>query len=272
MTKIVPNSTVGSGNTQITEPTTKPVQKPGRVHHFFTWNNYDSSDINILKHIFKEYCYMYAFQEEIGKSGTRHLQGVCSCKKKMRDTEFKLPKKIHWEKVIDVKASYIYCTKEESRSGKVYVLNYKIPYQFKLKNFYNWEEDILEIIKKEANCRDVYWFWSEKGGIGKSTFCKHLVMNKNAIFLSKGKYSDIINVIYKSDMMSASCVVIDLPKNCGNRVSYNAIEAIKNGLICNTKFETGYCAFPPKHVIVFANAEPEYELMMDDRWKVKKLD
>ena len=57
----------------------------------------------------------------------------------------------------------------------------------------------------------------------------------------------------------------------GNKISYDAIESIKNGLICNTKFETGYKAFGEVHIIVFANMEPDYEKLSEDRWEVHPL-
>ena len=96
----------------------KMKQVPARIHHFFTYNNYDSKDINVLQKLFDEYCYMYAFQEELGEGGTPHLQGVISCNKPTR-TSFVGNKKIHWETVLDVKSAYIYCTKPESRNGGI---------------------------------------------------------------------------------------------------------------------------------------------------------
>ena len=38
----------------------------------------------------------------------------------MRDTEFNLPSKIHWEKPRHVGDCYIYCTKENTRTGEVF--------------------------------------------------------------------------------------------------------------------------------------------------------
>ena len=65
-------------------------QTNARMHWFFTFNNYNSEDINILRKVFNELCYMYAFQEETGESGTHHLQGIISMKKRARWTEFGL--------------------------------------------------------------------------------------------------------------------------------------------------------------------------------------
>ena len=42
----------------------------------------------------------------------------------MRDTEFNLPSKIHWEKPRHVGDCYIYCTKENTRTGEVFTKNY----------------------------------------------------------------------------------------------------------------------------------------------------
>ncbi len=249
-------------------------QTNARMHWFFTFNNYSEEDIKILKKVFDELCFMYAFQEEMGESGTRHLQGVISMKKRARWTEFGLPKRIHWEKVVNVKDAYLYCTKNDTRCGVICTKNYELPYYFKIEEhkLYDWQKKIISLIKTEADDRSVHWVWSEKGGVGKSKFVKHLVLNHGGILLTKGKYSDICNLIFKMDMSKTNLVVFDLPRNCGNKISYDAIESIKNGMITNTKYETGFKAFKEPHIVIFANEEPEYEKLYMDRWHVMKID
>lgn len=269
--KVVSNSKGEVGNTQITTSPPDKKQVPARIHHCFTFNNYDSNDIIILQKLFDEYCYMYCFQEETGESGTPHLQGVISCKKPTRDTVFG-EKKIHWEKTINVKSSYIYCSKVETRTGSIFCKNYQIPYTYRLDNLYDWQAKLLKELLTPPDDRSVNWIWSLEGNTGKSTFCKHLVMNYNAVFLSKGKYSDICNVIFKTDMVKSRIVIIDLPRNNGNSVSYDAIESIKNGMICNTKYETGAKCFAPPHIVVFSNDYPDTEKLSEDRWKVVNID
>ncbi len=250
----------------------KPIQECQRVHWFFTFNNYDRDDINIILKVFDEICYMYAFQEEQGKEeGTKHLQGIISLKKRARWTEFGLQKEIHWEKPRNVKDCYLYCTKLETRCGDVFVKNYEIPYTYRLKNFYDWQLDILKIIYAPPDDRSVHWFWSEKGGIGKSCFVKHLLCTEQAILCTKGKYSDICNLIYNARMTTKRIVIFDLPRNNGNSISYDAVESIKNGMISNTKYETGFTIFPPPHILIFANEPPDMENLSEDRWIIKEL-
>ena len=78
--------------------------------------------------------------------------------------------------------------------------------------------------------------------------------------------------MFNANMDCTNLVVFDLPRNNGNKVSYSALEAIKNGLICNTKYETGNKLFNPPHILIFANDEPEWEAMSDDRFKVLCVD
>lgn len=267
---IVSNSNAEDGNTQNPSSARTTKQMPARIHHFFTFNGYDSKDISILKKMFDETCYMYVFQEETGESGNKHLQGVISCKKPTRDTAFGY-KSIHWEKPRNIKDSYNYCSDPNKRTGDCWSKNFDIPDPVKKPDF-NWTDEILTILETEPNRRSVIWVWSSQGCTGKSTFCEYLITTKNAVFLSKGKYSDIINIIYKTDMSDKKIVCFDLPRNNGNKISYDAIESIKNGLICNTKFETGYKRFKPPHVIIFSNAEPEYDKLSEDRWIVKNID
>lgn len=255
----------------IASPTKKTIVN-ARIHWFFTFNNYECEDISILLKVFSELCYMYAFQEETGESGTPHLQGVISLKRRARWTEFGLQKAIHWEKPNNVKDCYRYCTKAETRTGSVYLLKYEIPYFFKLTNLYPWQNELLDILSKKPNDRTVNWYWSEKGGIGKSCFVKHLLMNNNAILCTKGKYNDICNLVFNAKLNeSKNIVLFDLPRNNGNLISYDAVESIKNGMISNMKYETGFIIFPPPHVVIFANSEPDRDKLSHDRWNVREI-
>jgi len=262
------------GNT--INPSSSPKkQSLQHLHHTFTWNNYPIEAIEILIALFNHIGYDYVFQEEKGESGTPHLQGVVSLKKRMRWTEFGLPKDIHWECVKHVPLCYEYCSRASKRFGKCWSLKYPIPLKLKIldeANFNDWEKDVVNFIKTEPDDRTIYWLWSAKGGIGKSTFCKYLAYTFNAILCGKGQYSDIINIMFKANMDKTNLVVFDLPRNNGNKISYSALEAIKNGLIVNTKYETGSKLFNSPHIIVFSNMAPETDSMSLDRWVIKCLD
>lgn len=262
------------GNT-ISPSSSTPKQLIQLIHHFFTYNNYPIEAIETLKAFFNHMCYDYVFQEEIGDSGTPHLQGTISLKKKMRWTEFGLPNAIHWEKVKSVPLSYEYCSRANKRSGNCWSGKYPIPQKLEIlheSNFYEWEKDVVNFIKTKPDNRTITWLWSAKGDIGKSTFCKYLAYTFNAIICGKGQYSDIMNIMFKANMDKTNLVVFDLPRNNGNKISYSALESIKNGLIVNTKYETGSKLFNSPHIIVFSNMEPDVSAMSGDRWKIICLD
>ncbi len=68
-------------------------------------------------------------------------------------------------------------------------------------------------------------------------------------------------------------IIWDIPRSSKGNVSYATLEAVKNGLICNTKYETGVKVFNPPHVIVFANFPPDDESQLSaDRWHIISLD
>lgn len=266
--KIVPNSSGELGNTQLPIPIPEKKQQSGRKHHFMTFNNYDSSDIKVILKVADEHCYMYCFQEE--NEGTKHLQGVFSMKKKERDTIFGI-KQIHWEKVLNLTKSYLYCSDPKKRKGEIWSKNYEVR-PIMVLNLKPWELVITKMIDNDVDDRKVNWVWSHKGRTGKSTFVRYLVINFNAVFLSKGKYSDIINIMYKTDMTNRNLVIFDLPRNNGNKISYDAVESIKNGLLCNTKFETGSKIFKSPHIFIFSNKYPDTNGLSRDRWNILNID
>ncbi|AXH77845.1 MAG: putative viral replication protein [Cressdnaviricota sp.] len=265
----------GIGNTDTPSENNPPKKKrcPLRVHHFFTYNNYSQDILDVMDATFRHFCYQFVFQEEIGEEGTPHLQGVISCKKQTRWTEFQLPSQIHWEATKNVGASYAYCSKTETRNGKMYCLNFTPKVELKLITpDRGYQKFILDIINKEPCERSIYWFWESIGNVGKSSFCKYLVAKKKALYIDEGKKSDIINLIYKADMDLHDLIVVDIPRANMNKCSYKTLESLKNGVICNTKYETGTKLFNSPHIIVFCNFPPEPVGLSEDRLKVFQID
>ena len=52
---------------------------------------------------------------------------------------------------------------------------------------------------------------------------------------------------------------------------YDPIEAIKNGFLRSTKYETDYIMMNDIHVVIFSNRMPHLEWCSQDRWKVYEI-
>lgn len=235
----------------------------------FTYNNYHIDDIEKIETIFKKIG-LYTFQEETGLNNTPHLQGCITLNKKCRITELKkINPKIHWEKTNNLEASIKYCSKDDTRTGKIYTNRY-IPKPIKLINPDRpYQQFILNIFKTEPDDRSIYWFYESNGNVGKSALCKYIYCNYNALFLDEGSKKDIMNTIitYNKDF---DIVIIDVPR-CNDKVSYKSIESIKNGMCYSGKYEGGIKIFNPPHVIVFSNSCPDIDKLSIDRWNIYEI-
>lgn len=262
------NRQKGEGNTEL-PPFAK---KQGTRHTFyaFTLFNYEQNDLEAnlnrqLNLLSKKYIYG---REICPSTQKKHLQGFIHLKKAMRITELKLPGNPHLEVCIGSQAQNVkYCSKDND------VVSYGFPKPIKIiENLYPWQLEIEEIITKPPDPRKVYWFWEEHGNIGKSAFVKYCVVKHNALFCDGGKKSDIINLVFNNNMDECNLIIWDIPRCNLGSISYSALESIKNGLVCNTKYETGVKVFNPPHIIVFANSEPgEVCNLSADRWVIKQL-
>jgi len=255
------------GNTVTSSPTKQPTRK---TFYCFTHHNYEEH----IDEIIRQY-QLISKKGIIGfeicpTSGKKHLQGFLALKKPMRISEIKITGNPHLEACRgDEEQNIKYCSKE----GNFIKWGFPKPLKILLDSqLYDWQNKLLDTIKTEPDDRSVNWYWSAQGGTGKSSFCKYLVYNMKAIVCGKGNYADIINIVFNSDMDQCNLIIFDLPRNNGNKISYSAIESIKNGMVCNTKYETGSKIFNAPHIVVFANSPPEYELLSQDRWSVFCID
>lgn len=248
-------------------------KRPKEVKRYcFTFNNYTIEKVDKLTSTLNplgNYCFGY----EVGEKGTPHLQGYINLKNKKTLSALIHAvdiKEIHFEACKGTEKENIdYCTKDNN-----WVSNFVVkPEPLELiDSFDPWMVELIELCKLKACKRSVYWVWEPIGGVGKSSFCKYLCATYGATYIDEGKKSDLINIIYNlKEINSKSIIAIDIPRDNRNGVSYKAIEQIKNGMICNTKYETGMKLFNSPHLIVFCNYPPEFEKLSLDRWKVFEI-
>lgn len=252
------------GNTNL-----PPRQGSPAKHWCFTWNNYpDSAKIDLKEAFSSNSSEKWIIGEEVGESGTPHLQGYVSFKKKIRWTALKLPKGIHWEAARGSEEENVkYCSKD----GKFESYNIKVKKPLKLiTELRDWQKEIVEIVTQEPDNRTIHWYWETEGNIGKTQFSKYLAVHHGAIPL-EGKKSDILHMAaqFESDIYIYD---IERAANDGvGAISYASLEKIKNGFFMSGKYEGGIVVRNSPHVIVFANFPPDKSKLSEDRWHIVNL-
>lgn len=261
-------SSMALGNT-IPKP---PRQISAAKRWCFTLNNYNNDEVSSITSIIHDKCEKALVACEVGESGTPHLQGYVKFKVKARPMGIFNNIRIHFEAAKGNDAhQWIYITKEKEP-----FINIGFPKPVKLINpDRDWEQDILKIIETEPDDRTIYWYWSEKGKMGKTSFCKYLTIKHDAIALS-GKASDMRNGVMdylKNKGMTPELILIPIPRSFNtDYLNYEGIENIKDMYFYSGKYEGGQVCGNCPHVFVFANCKPDETKMSEDRWEIVQID
>jgi len=255
-------------------PSTDSTEKSGNTKQIsackrwcFTYNNYDPNYINDLLDVLKSHSTKYIVGEEIGESGTPHLQGYVEFKKRIRPLSLKINTLIHWEKAKGTLEQNVdYCSKD----GHYFCHNIKVKEPIKVLDtalLYPWQLEILEIIKKTPDDRKIYWYWCADGNSGKTTFAKYLAHHYGAVPV-EGKKNDIL---YCAANFDSNIYVFDFERSMEEYISYGGVEKIKNGFYMCSKYESRPVIRNPPHIIIFANFPPNVEALSKDRWVIREL-
>lgn len=256
------------GNTKTSKAKLKEVKK-----WCFTLHNWTEAELKKLQHTAVSGGHSYIYGKEIcPETGRPHLQ--CFIKlttKKSFSAVVKLLDipRIHVEPCRGTESeNIIYCSKDKN-----FMSNLISDEPLKLiTELRPWQLDIVKIIEQSADERVVNWLYEPIGRFGKSSFCKYLCAKYNAIYIDEGKKSDLINIIYNVKILNSKTIIcIDIPRTNENKVSFKAIEQFKNGMICNTKYETGMRIFNSPHIFIFSNFHPDVTQLSADRWNITKL-
>lgn len=243
----------------------------------FTINNYTDETIANLKQLWDDTPTHYLFGEEKGEQGTPHLQG---CVRFENARTFSAVKKMlptaHIEPCKNWIAASTYCAKD----GIVHRSKTESKAEIKtIENLYPWQQEIADAIETEPDDRTINWMYETEGCVGKTALIKYLCVksSKNVICVS-GKAADakygITSMMYpkKGKGKAPDVVIFTFTRTNEEFVSYEAIEAIKDGLFFNTKYESRQVVFNNPHVYVFANFRPKEGALSSDRWKIVEIE
>ncbi len=267
-------------NSDLEEPEGGNIKTPSAKHRgrswFLTWNNYSEENVTQLTQHMGKYADRYMIQEELAESGTRHLQGFFVLNNATSETAlWNKFDKMYCRKLKSEEGAMLYCSKEETRNGRQWIGGYpeEVPDPLEGKELKRWQAKILKKISADPHDRKIYWYWEEKGRVGKTTLAKHICLkNKDAIYVG-GKASDVKCAIAKivEEGRNPRIVMFDFPRSCRDYVSYQALEEVKNGIFFSGKYESGMCLFKIPHVLVFANFSPAESMLSADRWCIRKI-
>lgn len=225
-----------------------------------------------------EMCDKYIFGEEYGKKGnTPHIQGAFILKNKMRATTLQkhfFLNGVTLRKLKNWGCAFTYCQKE----GNNIMTNQQITALKKLAcetNMYDWQKGLDSLVIREPDDRVIYWYWSEAGATGKTTFARYLHRKYGFIALS-GRATDMKHAIVeyvKTNGSTPTGIVINIPRSVDpGFISYTGFEEIKDMFFFSGKYEGGMVDGNPPHLVVFANDMPDTSKMSGDRWAIKCLD
>jgi len=189
-------------------------------------------------------------------------------------------KGLHWEACQSWKNSCTYCSKEDTAVASPVTnmpeYNRVAPMDiFDLSIATPWQKDILALAEADPEPRHIYWVWETTGGVGKTALARHLFIkymhNVYPVMVCSGKANDIkysVACMKKEHHKEPRMIIWDLPRT-HTTPDWAGVEEVKNGLFCNTKYESGSVllnVFP--HIVIFSNHPPDVLKLSADRWKI----
>lgn len=129
-----------------------------------------------------------------------------------------------------------------------------------------WQAFLLENLEKKPNPRKVIWYVDETGNRGKTYIANYLLSKGNATYFTGGRTADIAHQ-YDGERI----VLFDFCRSLDDKVNYQAIESLKNGLIQSPKYDSKLKQFEIPHVVCFSNFHPDISKLSKDRWDIRHL-
>jgi hypothetical protein len=138
-----------------------------------------------------------------------------------------------------------------------------------------WQSKLLHEIETYASDDDrtINWIWDPFGNSGKTFFVKHLADYRDAFVSSHGNVRDLATQLKETlkSQPEVTTALFNFTRQSKEHKIYQALESIKDGLLCAQKYLGGTITLPSPQVYVFANYFPDiYEISLD-RWLIRTI-
>jgi hypothetical protein len=133
---------------------------------------------------------------------------------------------------------------------------------------YDWQEYLVyDVLGYPPDSRAVYVVVDPQGNGGKSTFAKWLLCKfPGTELFGNGKSHDLAYAVQNPKL-----AIFDFVRSQDAFRPWSTVEAVKNGCVFNSKYESGAKYFPTPHVFVFTNAEVPFGVLSADRLCVLRI-
>lgn len=134
-----------------------------------------------------------------------------------------------------------------------------------------WQQAVIDLVEKEPDPRKIHWFWDPSGNVGKTWMANYLGAVKKGIILDGGRRTDMAFIVAQNP--EAPIVVFDCARTIEGFMdgAYGLAESIKNGRVTSSKYESKTVFFGAKHVVFFANFEPDLSKWSMDRYDITRV-
>jgi len=137
-----------------------------------------------------------------------------------------------------------------------------------------WQNSLIEELKRKPDDRKIIWYYDPIGGCGKTFFAKHMGMYRDAFVTTKANIYHVATQLqdYMKKGKTMLTVIFNFARESERIKIYQAMEALKDGLVTAEKYHGETLFFPSPHVIIFANYFPNLQQVSLDRWNVRTVD
>ncbi|ANC51526.1 replication associated protein [Sheep faeces associated smacovirus 3] len=132
---------------------------------------------------------------------------------------------------------------------------------------------VVKLLEKQSD-RGILCWYDETGSIGKSFTCRHLVERRRAYYVppTVDNVKQIIQWVC-SGYQRQRYLIIDIPRSAEwNKSLYTGLEAIKDGLIYDTRYSAKLRDIWGVKILVLTNSLPNLDALSQDRWMIINRD
>lgn len=235
--------------------------------------------LTVIRTVCTPWCKQWCFQLERGDTGYEHWQGRVSLIKKRRIKELLGRWCVggHISPTCSDSPDNLYVTKQDTRLsgpwsdldwGDGPVLTRQLTY-FMDQPLRCWQEEVIEMVKQPDD-RSIKLIIDKIGNTGKSILCEYLEYQQLAYEIPPMReMGDIMQCVMSVKAQKA--YVVDMPRALKKdklASFYSGLEALKNGVAYDGRYQFKKKRFDRPQIIVFTNTEPDLSLLSIDRWEI----